>query len=78
VGEAYTLLTHRDALQSALEDSEIPEAMRQQVEEIDGRLLERAEVIVNAENLPHRRKQRSQEEGASMPAWWWHLDEILS
>ncbi len=77
VGEAYTLLTHRDGLQSALEDSEIPEAMRQQVEEIDGRLLEKAEVIINAENLPRRRKQRSQEEGASMPAWWWHLDEIL-
>jgi hypothetical protein len=77
VGEAYTLLTHRDELQSALEDSEIPEAVRQQVEEIDRRMLEKAEVIINAENLPRRREQRSRERGISTPAWWWHLDEIF-
>lgn len=77
VGEAYTLLTHRDALQLALEDSEIPETVRRRVEDIDRRLLEKAEVIINAENLPRRREQCSREEDILMPAWWWHLDEIL-
>ena len=77
VGEAYTLLTHRDELQSALEGSEIPETVRRQVEEIDRRLLEKAEVIINTENLPRRREQRSREKGKSTPAWWWHLDEIF-
>jgi hypothetical protein len=78
VGEIYTLLSHRDELQSALEDSEILETVWQRVEEVDWRLLEKAEVIINAENLARRREQHSREEGLPVSAWWWHLDEILA
>ena len=77
VGEVYTLLTHRDELQSRLQDTEGSEAIQQRVEEIDRRLLEKAEVIADAEDLPRHREQRSRAEGVRVFAWWWHLDEIV-
>jgi chromosome condensin MukBEF ATPase and DNA-binding subunit MukB len=77
VGEVYTLLTHRDELQSRLQDTEGSEAIQQRVEEIDRRLLEKAEVIADAEDLPHHREQRSRAEGVRVFAWWWHLDEAV-
>ncbi len=77
-GEVYTLLAHRDELQSALGDGETSEAVRQRVEEIDRCLLQKAEVIVSAEDLARRREQRSRGEGLPVSAWWWHLDEILA
>lgn len=76
-GEIYTLLAHRDELQAALGE-EISEVARQQVEEIDRHLLQKAEVIASAEDLARRREQRSRGEGLPVSAWWWHLDEILA